>query len=27
MNETLFLIFLKSGFHFSNSDFIFGVSG
>ena len=22
-----FLIFLKSGFHFSNSDFIFGVSG
>jgi len=27
MNETPFLIFLKSGFHFSNSDFIFGVSG
>jgi len=27
MNETLFLIFLKSGFHFSNSDFISGVSG
>jgi len=27
MNETLFLIFLKSGFHFSNSDFIFVVNG
>jgi len=27
MNETLFLIFLKSGFHFSNSGFIFVVNG